>query len=105
MRAESVFGINDRKLKLSNINIFGITEERDIMRLIDADKIDFNEVFKGQSDFARDTREAAKSLIDMQPSIEPAQLILNKCQGCAHDTPGVECLHCMRAYSDCYFKP
>ena len=38
------------------------------MRLIDADKIDFNEVFVGQSDFARDTREAAKSLIDCQPT-------------------------------------
>lgn len=38
------------------------------MRLIDADKIDFNEVFKGQSDFARDTREAAQSLIDSQPT-------------------------------------
>lgn len=39
------------------------------MRLIDADKVDFNEVFKGQSDFARDTREAAKSLIDTQSSV------------------------------------
>ena len=38
------------------------------MRLIDADRIDFNEVFKGESDFARETREAAKSLIDMQPT-------------------------------------
>ena len=75
------------------------------MRLIDADKVDFSDVFVGASDFARETREAAKSLIDMQPSIEPAQLILNNCQRCAHDTPGVECLHCMRAYSDCYFKP
>lgn len=75
------------------------------MRLIDADKVDFSDVFVGASDFAMETREAAKSLIDMQPSIEPAQLILNNCQGCAHDTPGVGCLHCMRAYSDCYFKP
>lgn len=40
------------------------------MRLIDADIIDFNEVFKGQSDFARDTRAAAQSLIDSQPEIE-----------------------------------
>lgn len=39
------------------------------MRLIDADKIDFNEVFKGQSDFARDTRETAQSLIDSQPDM------------------------------------
>lgn len=38
------------------------------MRIIDADKIDFNEVFIGRSDFARDIREAAKSLIDCQPT-------------------------------------
>ena len=38
------------------------------MRLIDADKIDFNEVFGGQSDFAKDTREAAQLLIDSQPT-------------------------------------
>lgn len=37
-------------------------------RLIDADKIDFNEVFKGQSDFAKETREAAQSLINAQPT-------------------------------------
>lgn len=39
------------------------------MRLIDADKVDFNEVFVGASDFARETREAAKRLIDMQPTV------------------------------------
>ena len=38
------------------------------MRLIDADKIDFREMFKGESDFAKDTREAAKELIDNQPT-------------------------------------
>jgi len=38
------------------------------MRLIDADKIDFNKVFKGQSDFAKDTRKTAQSLIDAQPT-------------------------------------
>ena len=38
------------------------------MRLIDADKIDFGEVFKGASDFAKDTREAAQSVIDAQPT-------------------------------------
>jgi len=40
------------------------------MRLIDAEKVDFNEVFKGQSDFAKDTREAAQSLLDAQPTVE-----------------------------------
>lgn len=38
------------------------------MRLIDAEKIDFNKVFVGQSDFAKDTREAARELINMQPT-------------------------------------
>lgn len=39
------------------------------MRLIDADKVDFNEVIVGASDFARDIRAAAQSLIDGQPEI------------------------------------
>ena len=39
------------------------------MRLIDADKIDFGEVFKGASDFAKDIRESAQSLIDAQPTV------------------------------------
>lgn len=38
------------------------------MRLIDADKIDFNEVFVGASEFAEDTRQAGKMLIDAQPT-------------------------------------
>lgn len=58
------------------------------MRLIDADKIDFNEVFKGQSDFARDTWEAAQSLIDRQPTAyeELAKLYLkaSDCPVCAY---------------------
>lgn len=37
-------------------------------RLIDADKIDFNEVFVGASEFAQDTRNAAQMLIDNQPA-------------------------------------
>ena len=37
-------------------------------RLIDADKIDFNEVFIGASEFAQDTRNAAQMLIDNQPT-------------------------------------
>ena len=45
------------------------------MRLIDADKINFNEVFMGASDFARDTREAAQSLIDAQPTIEAVPVV------------------------------
>lgn len=44
-------------------------------RYIDADKIDFNECFVGQSDFARDTRQAAQNLIDKQPTadVEPVK--------------------------------
>ena len=38
------------------------------MRLIDADKIDFNEVFVGASKFAEDTRQAGKMLINAQPT-------------------------------------
>ncbi len=38
------------------------------MRLIDADEIDFGKVFIGDSDFAKDTREAAQNLIDNQPT-------------------------------------
>lgn len=37
-------------------------------RLIDADKIDFNVVFVGASEFAQDTRNAAQMLIDNQPT-------------------------------------
>lgn len=45
------------------------------MRLIDADKIDFNEVFIGTTDFAKDTRETAQNLIDAQPTIEAAPVV------------------------------
>lgn len=43
------------------------------MRAIDADKVDFKEVFIGESDFAKDTREAAQKLIDKQPTIDPVK--------------------------------
>ena len=56
-------------------------------RLIDADKIDFREVFKGESDFAKDTREAAQSLIDRQPTVEAVPAVHgewnnNTCSAC-----------------------
>ena len=51
-------------------------------RLIDADKIDFNEVFGGQSDFAKDTRGAAQSLIDAQPTVEAVPVV--RCKKCEH---------------------
>lgn len=49
-------------------------------RLIDAEKIDFNEVFGGQSDFAKDTRVAAQSLIDAQPTVEAVPVV--RCKEC-----------------------
>lgn len=45
------------------------------MRLIDADKIDFNEVFVGASEFAQDTRNAAQMLIDNQPTAFDAEKV------------------------------
>ena len=42
---------------------------KQMSRLIDADKIDFNEVFVGASEFAQDTRNAAQMLIDNQPTV------------------------------------
>lgn len=44
-------------------------------RLIDADKIDFNEVFVGVSEFAQDTRNAAQMLIDNQPTAFDAEKV------------------------------
>ncbi len=38
------------------------------MRLIDADGIDFKKVFGGESEFAKDMREAAQMLVDKQPT-------------------------------------
>ena len=56
-------------------------------RLIDADKIDFNEVFGGQSDFAKDIRGAAQSLIDAQPTVEAVPVV--RCINCQHWGTGV----------------
>ena len=38
------------------------------MRLIDADKVNFNEVFVGASELAQDTRYVAQILINRQPT-------------------------------------
>lgn len=38
------------------------------MRLIDADAINFEEIFGGQSEFAKNLRDAAQELIDKQPT-------------------------------------
>ena len=48
------------------------------MRQIDADKIDFNEVFVGASEFAQDTRNAAQMLIDKQPTVYDVDKIVDQ---------------------------
>lgn len=70
-------------------------------RLIDADKIDFNEVFVGASEFAQDTRNAAQMLIDNQPAVFDADevvqqlemLIEDKCSELGDDWYTAECLN------------
>lgn len=47
-------------------------------RLIDADKIDFNEVFVGASEFAQDTRNAAQMLIDNQSTAFDADKVVEQ---------------------------
>ena len=48
------------------------------MRLIDADKINFEEVFGGQSDFAKDLRKAAQELIGSQPTAFDKEKIIEE---------------------------
>ena len=77
-------------------------------RLIDAEKIDFNEVSIGASEFAKDTREAAQMLIDNQPTVEAVPVV--RCKDCKHsDLPAVltrkygkiGTLTCHNRYSPC----
>lgn len=35
------------------------------------------------------------------PVINPTEIIVGNCAGCKNDNTE-ECIHCMRAYSDCY---
>lgn len=49
-------------------------ERRKNMRLIDADKIDFGEIIKGDSEFAKDIREAVDEVIRKQPSLTPCSI-------------------------------
>ena len=48
------------------------------MRLIDADLINFEEVFGGKSDFAKDMREAAQGLIDRQPTVFDKEKVIEE---------------------------
>ena len=74
-------------------------------RLIDADKIDFNEVFVGTSEFAQDTRNAAQMLINNQPTafdvdkvVEQIESIKEKEQGACTDE---QCRFC-EYFNDCW---
>jgi len=67
------------------------------MRLIDADKIDFNEVFVGASEFAQDTRNAAQMLIDNQSTAFDVDKVINQieyrrasfdCRSCEYNDDG-----------------
>ena len=70
-------------------------------RLIDADKIDFNEVFVGTSEFAQDTRNAAQMLIDNQQTafdvdevVQQLEMsIEDKCSELGDDWYTAECLN------------
>lgn len=68
------------------------------MRLIDADAINFKDVFGGQSEFAKNIRDTAQELIDNQPTafdkgkvIEELRAELNlsnaKKERCARENP------------------
>lgn len=54
---------------------------KQMSRLIDADKIDFNEVFVGASEFAQDTRNAAQMLIDNQPTAFDVDKVVEQLEG------------------------
>lgn len=54
------------------------------MRLIDADKINFEEVFGGQSDYAKDLRKAAQELIDSQPTAFDKEKVIEEIRTVPH---------------------
>ena len=63
------------------------------MRLIDADKIDFNEVFVGASKFAEDTRQAGKMLIDAQPTAYDVDKVLEQLEYSRVPNTGIASYH------------
>ena len=50
------------------------------MRLIDADKIDFNKVFLGESKLSQNTRKVGKMLIDAQPTAYSVEKVVEELQ-------------------------
>ena len=67
------------------------------MRLIDADKIDFNEVFVGSSEFAQDTRNAAQMLIDEQPTAFDVDKVIEQIE---HRRANFDCKLCKYNFCD-----
>lgn len=52
------------------------------MRLIDADALDFGKVFIGASDFAKDCRDGARSVVDAAPTVDAVPVV--RCKDCVY---------------------
>lgn len=57
------------------------------MRLIDADKINFNEVFVGASELAQDTRYVAQILINRQPTAYDVDKVVKRLEELKSQVP------------------
>lgn len=57
------------------------------MRLIDADKINFNEVFVGASELAEDTRYVAQILINRQPTAYDVDKVVKRLEELKSQVP------------------
>lgn len=57
------------------------------MRLIDADKINFNEVFVGASELAQDTRYVAQILINRQPTAYDVDKVVERLEELKSQVP------------------
>lgn len=56
------------------------------MRLIDADAINFNQVFGGNSEFAKDMIDAAQGLIDRQPTAFDKEKVIEELKARTEDS-------------------
>ena len=56
------------------------------MRLVDADKIDFRQVFGGNSEFAKDIISAAQGLVDAQPIAFDKTKVIERFKSLAEDS-------------------
>lgn len=64
------------------------------MRLIDADKINFLEIFGGMSEYAKDVRRAAQELIDRQPTVYDLDKVIDQLE--------IEEDLALKRYADCH---